>query len=136
MLALLFFLFQESDRLGWFSDNHDAEGWDSTTQSWLISGIVIAVVCAGLMLCYKWLKKRAAETIEKKIWSRGQSVILMLVGLFPVLLFMLILWYTNRDYFDVVGVGGLMKGILLGWIVCLLCMFIGHLAGPWRREIL
>jgi hypothetical protein len=88
------------------------------------------------MLFYKWLKKRSAENINKRIWSRGETVILMLVGLVPVFLIMLVLWYVTRDYFDVVGVGGLFKGVLFGWVLYLFLMFIGHVASPWRREIL
>jgi hypothetical protein len=68
--------------------------------------------------------------------SRGETVILMLVGLVPVFLIMLVLWYATRDYFDVVGVGGLFKGVLFGWLLYLFLMFIGHVASPWRREIL
>ena len=129
-------LFQDSDFLSWLIDDTNSVGWEETAQSWLIAAIVIAVLCAGLMLFYKWLKKHSAENINKRIWSRGQTVILMLVGLLPVFLIMLVLWYLTRDYFDVVGVGGLFKGILFGWILYLFLMFIGHVASPWRREIL
>lgn len=136
MLAANFLLLQESDVFGWLIDNHDADGWEETAQSWLFAAIVIAVVGAGLMIFYKWLKKKSAVSIDKRIWSRGKTVVLMLVGLLPVLLMMTALWYSTRDYFDVVGVGGLLKGIVLGWLIYLLLMIIGHLAGPWRRELL
>lgn len=136
MLTATFLLLQESDFFGWLIDNHDADGWEETAQSWLFAAIVIAVICAGLMIFYKWLKKHSAESIDKKIWSRGKTVVLMIVGLLPVLLMMTALWYFTRDYFDVVGVGGLLKGIVLGWLIYLLLMLIAHLASPWRRELL
>ncbi len=136
MLAPAYLLLQESDFLAWLIDNRDADGWEETAQSWFIAAIVIAVLCSGLILFYKWLKKHSAKNINEKIWSRGQTVILMLVGLLPVFLMMLVLWYVTRDYFDVVGVGGLFKGILFGWLLYLFLMFIGHVASPWRREIL
>lgn len=136
MFAATFSLFQESSFFGWLIDNHEASGWEETSQSWLFAAIVIAVVCAGLAMFYKWLKKHSAKTVTLKIWSRGQSAMLMLAGMVPVLLMMTTLWYTKIDYFDVVGVGGLMKGIVLGWFLYLLLIFFGHLLSPWRREIL
>ena len=136
MLPATVLLLQESEFFSWLTDNHDADGWEETAQSWLFAAIVIAVICAGLMVFYKWLKKHSAESIDKKIWSRGNTVVLMIVGLLPVLLMMSALWYFTRDYFDVVGVGGLLKGIVLGWLLYLLLMVIGHLASPWRRELL
>ena len=136
MIAATFLSLQETDFFGWLIDNHDSDGWEETAQSWLFAAIVIAVICAGIMLFYKWLKKHSAENIDKKIWSRGQNVVLMIVGLLPVLLMMSVLWYSTRDYFDVVGVGGLLKGVVLGWLLYLVLMFVGHLAGPWRRELL
>jgi hypothetical protein len=136
LLTNILLLFQEADFLSWLIDDNNSVGWEETAQSWLISAIVIAVLCAGLMLFYKWLKKRSAENINTRIWSRGQTVILMLTGLLPVFLIMLTLWYVTRDYFDVVGVGGLFKGILFGWLLYLFLMLIGHVASPWRREIL
>jgi len=135
MLAATFLLLQESGFFGWLIDNHDADGWEETAQSWLFASIVIAVICAGLMIFYKWLKKHSAESIDKKIWSRGKTIILMLVGLLPVLLMMAALWYSSRDYFDVVGVGGLLKGVVLGWVLYLMLMLVGHVASPWRREL-
>jgi hypothetical protein len=136
MFATTFLALQESDFFGWLIDNHDADGWEETAQSWFFAAIVIAVICAGIMLLYKWLKKRSAENIDKKIWSRGQTIVMMMVGLAPVLLMMSALWYSTRDYFDVVGVGGLLKGIVFGWLLYLILMFLAHLASPWRREIL
>jgi hypothetical protein len=135
MLVATFLLLQESGFFGWLIDNHDADGWEETAQSWLFAAIVIAVVCAGLMLFYKWIKKHAAVSIDRKIWSRGKTIILLLVGFLPVLLMMAAIWYSTRDYFDVVGMGGLLKGVVLGWIFYLLLMLIGHLASPWRREL-
>lgn len=136
MFVATFFLLQESDFFGWLIDNHDADGWEETAQSWLFAAIVIAVICAGLMISYKWLKKRSAESIDKRIWSRGNTIVLILFGLLPVFLMMTVLWYSTRDYFDVVGVGGLLKGIVLGWLLYLVLMVVGHVAGPWRRELL
>jgi len=135
MFATTLLVLQESGFYGWLIDNHDADGWEETAQSWLFGAIVVAAICAGLIVCYKWLKKHSAVSIDKKIWSRGQTIILMLVGFLPVLLMMAALWYSTRDYFDVVGVGGLMKGVVLGWSIYLVLLLIGHLASPWRREL-
>jgi len=135
MISAVYLALQESPLFGWLVDHHDADGWEDTAQSWLFAAIVISVIAAGLMLAYKGLKKRSAVNLDAKIWSRGQTALMIVVGLLPVLLMMSALWYSNRDYFDIAGVGGLLKGIVLGWLLYLVLMVLGHLASPWRREL-
>ena len=133
MLALLL---QSSSFLRMFVDSCDEEGCEDTALNWVIATIVIAIVCALLMLAFKWLRKYTAINIVQKAWSRGQTVVLMLVGLIPVVLVLLIVWYTTRNFFNYVGVGGLLKGIVMSWLLYVLFMFTGHLVSPWRREII
>ncbi len=133
MLALLL---QSSSFLRMFVDSCDEEGCEDTALNWVIAAIVIAIICALLMLAFKWLRKYTAINIVQKAWSRGQTVVLMLVGLIPVVLVLLIVWYTTRNFFNYVGVGGLLKGIVMSWLLYVLFMFTGHLVSPWRREII
>jgi len=119
-----------------FVDSCDEEGCEDTALNWVIAAIVIAIICALLMLAFKWLRKYTAINIVQKAWSRGQTVVLMLVGLIPVVLVLLIVWYTTRNFFNYVGVGGLLKGIVMSWLLYVLFMFTGHLVSPWRREII
>ena len=133
MLALLL---QGSSFLRMFVDSCDEEGCEDTALNWVIAVLVIAIICALFMLAFKWLRKYTAINIVQKAWSRGQTIVLILVGLIPVMIVLLIVWYTTRNFFNYVGVGGLLKGIVLSWVLYILFMFIGHVVSPWRREII
>jgi hypothetical protein len=135
-MPMLLLMILESDFLKFFTSNREIEGWDDTASSWVLAAFVISVLVAGLTLFYKWLRKYLAGNIKEKTWSRGQTAVLMLVGLVPVFLAVLMIWYATRDYFNIIGVGGLIKGIVFSWVLYLLFMFVGHLLSPWRREIL
>jgi hypothetical protein len=104
--------------------------------NWILAAVVVALVCALLMLAVKWFKKYSAITLVQKAWSRGQTIVLIIVGFLPVLIVLLIIWYTTRNFFNYVGVGGLLKGVVFAWLLYGLMMFTGHLLSPWRREIL
>lgn len=133
MLALLL---QSSGFLQLFMDSCEDEGCEETALNWVIAALVVAIVCALLMLAIKWLKKYTAINLIQKAWSRGQTIILIIVGVLPVLLALITIWYTTRNFFNYVGVGGLLKGVVFAWVVYVLLMFTGHLLSPWRREIL
>lgn len=133
MLALLY---QSSSFLQMFVDSCDEEGCEDTALNWVIAAVVVAVVCALIMLAFKWLRKYTAINIVQKAWSRGQTIVLIIVGLIPVLLVLLTIWYLTRNFYNYVGVGGLLKGVLLSWLLYMLFMFAGHVLSPWRREIL
>ncbi len=132
MLALMIFA---SDFLRWLSDTHSAR-WEDTATSWLIAALVISAVCAAATMIYKAVRKSMAKNVEQKIWSRGQTLLLIIAGLGPVLTIMSCVWYATRDFFNIMGVGGLFKGIVLGWVLYLVLMFVAHLASPWRRELI
>ena len=133
MLALLM---QSSSFLRLFVDACDEEGCEDTALNWVIAALVIAIVCALLMLAFKWLRKYLAINLIQKAWSRGQTMVLILVGLIPVVIVLMVVWYTTRNFFNYVGVGGLLKGIVVAWLLYVLFMFTGHLVSPWRREII
>ncbi|HEV7398392.1 MAG TPA: hypothetical protein VGN86_17905 [Pyrinomonadaceae bacterium] len=133
MLALVL---ESSSFLQLFVDSCDEEGCEDTALNWLIAAIVIALIAALLMLGYKWLRKYTAINLVQKAWSRGKTVVLMIVGLLPVVIVLSIVWYATRNFYNYVGVGGLLKGIVISWILYLIFMLTGHLVSPWRREIL
>ena len=133
---MLSLLFQSSTFLQMFVDSCDEEGCEDTAFNWVLAAIVIAAISALLMLGFKWLRKYTAINIVQKAWSRGQTVVLILVGLIPMVIAMLVIWYSTRNFFNYVSVGGLLKGIVLGWLLYVLFMFTGHLVSPWRREII
>lgn len=135
-MITVFLALLESDLLKWFVQHRDIDEWQDTAVSWLTAAVVISVLCAGLMLSYKWFRKRSAGVIKEQAWSRGETVVLMLSGLLPVFLGVLVVWYSSRDFFNIVGVGGLMKGVVFCWLLYLLLMFVGHALGPWRRELM
>lgn len=133
MLAILI---QGSDFLELFLDACDEEGCEETAMNWVIAALVIAAICALVMLGFKGLRKYTAINIVQKAWSRGQTMLLIVVGLIPVVIALLGVWYTTRNFFNYVGVGGLMKGIVMAWLMYVLFMFTGHVVSPWRREII
>jgi hypothetical protein len=119
-----------------FATNRDTEGWETVAQNWIAVMVVIAVACWGTMLVIKWLRKRAARVISEQAWSRGQSIVFIVVGLAPVLLLALAVYFTQRDYFeDIIGIPGLAKGLLFGWALYVVLMLAAHAAGPWKRDL-
>ena len=133
MLALLI---QSSGFLQLFIDSCEDEGCEQTALNWVLAAAVVAIVCTLAMLGIKWFKKYAAINLKEKAWSRLETVVLIIVGLLPVLIALLIIWYTTRNFFNYVGMGGLLKGVVFAWLLYVLMMFTGHLLSPWRREIL
>jgi uncharacterized oligopeptide transporter (OPT) family protein len=133
MLAILY---QGSSFLQMFVDSCDEEGCEDTALNWVIAAVIVAVVCALIMVAFKWLRKYTAINIVQKAWSRGQTIVLIIVGLMPAVLMLITVWYVNRNFFNYVGIGGLLKGILMSWLLYVLFMFAGHVLSPWRREIL
>ena len=133
---MLAYFVLESDILRWLADYRDIDGWDDTAQNWLIVAIVVSVLSAGLMFFIKWLKKRRAGVIKLEAWSRGETLLLMLLGLLPIFAGLLAIWYFSRDYPNIIGVGGLFKGVVVSWFSYLLLMVTGHALSPWRHELL
>lgn len=129
-------ILQSSGFLQLFVDSCEDEGCDETALSWVITAVTVALVIALLMLAVKWLQKYMAINLIQKAWSRGQTIVLIIIGVLPVLVALSIIWYTTRNFFNYVGVGGLFKGVVFSWIVYVMAMFSGHLVSPWRREIL
>jgi len=135
-MFMLGLLLQSFDFLQTLLDSCEDDGCEDTALNWLIAAIVVAIVCSLFMLGVKWLKKYTAINLVQKAWSRGQTVVLIIVGLLPVLITLIVIWYTTRNFFNYVGVGGLLKGIVLSWAVYMFFIFTGHLLSPWRRELL
>jgi uncharacterized membrane protein len=126
----------ESDFLQFFADNRDYDNWDEVTLNWVIAAVVISVICTGMMMAYKWWRKKSAGVIRLEAWSRGETLVLITVGLLPVLLLTLVVYYYSRDFENVVGIGGLVKGILFSWLLYLLLIAGGHAVSAWRHELL
>jgi len=133
---VLALLLQSASFLRLFVDSCDEEGCEDTALNWVIAALVIAVICALMMLAFKWLRKYMAVNLIQKAWSRGQTMMLILVGLIPVVIVLLSVWYTTRNFYNYVGVGGLLKGIVMAWLLYVLFMFTGHVFSRWRREII
>lgn len=128
--------FVVSDFLRGFLDNPRVPGAENTALNWLIAAAVIAAVCTAGAMINKAVRKGMAETADKKIWSRGETILLIIAWMGPVLLVTVAVWYLTRNFYNIVGVGGLFKGIALGWLLYLALAFFAHLASPWRRELI
>lgn len=112
-----------------------SSGWKDTAFDWLVAAVVIGVACAGLMIVWKMFLKQKARNIRERVWRRSKTVKFILAGLAPVLLAAFFVWYMSRDFFNVIAVGGLFKGILFSWVLYLCLMLVGHAWGEWRRDI-
>lgn len=119
----------------WFIDenNRGIAGAEDTATSWVITGIVIAVLITAAMLFVKWLMKERA-TIKDKPWSKSKIVIFTLVGLMPMFAVLLAVYYFNLNFTMIIGIGGFFKGIVLAWIFYIALMVIGDLLTPWSRH--
>jgi hypothetical protein len=133
---MLTLLIQSSAFLDLFIDSCEDDGCEATALNWVLAAVVVSIICSLVMLGVKWLRKYAAINLIQKAWSRGQTALLITVGLVPVLVVLLIVWYTTRNFFNYVGMGGLLKGVVFAWLLYVLMMLTGHLLSPWRREIL
>ncbi len=122
--------------LEWFMDDSSPANWEEVASRWVITAIVIAVLGAGVIFAFKAFRKSMAEIAKKKIWTRGQTWLLILVGIFPIFLTLLAIWYFDDDFSNYAKIGGLLKGTLLAWFLYVLLMAVGHLVSPWRRELI
>lgn len=125
-----------TDILRFFIDSAEPDDWETTAMNWILAAIVVAILCAGLTFGLKALLKAAASHHDKKIWGRGKTWLSFFIGLFPVFVILLIIWYSTRDFVNFIQVGGLFKGVIMAWILYLLVMIVGHLVSPWRRELI
>lgn len=132
----MFLLFLQDDFLRFFIENIEPDNWQETATSWLITAVVVAVLAAGLMFAVKALRKSMADIAKRKIWTRGQTWLLILIGIFPIFFVLLAVWYMTRDFLNYVQFGGLVKGTLFAWFLYLIFMVVGHLVSPWRRELI
>ena len=132
MLLLLF----ENGFLRMFIDNIEPDDWADTSQNWVITAVVVAILGAGLVFAFKAFRKSMAEIAKKKIWTRRQSWLMIFVGIFPIFLSLLIIWYMKLDFYNFIGMGGLLNATLFAWLLYVLLMVIGHLVSPWRRELI
>ena len=132
----MFLLFLQDGFLRFFIENIEPDNWQETATSWLITAVVVAVLAAGLMFAIKALRKSMAEIAKRKIWTRGQTWLLILIGIFPIFFVLLAVWYMTRDFLNFIQFGGLVKGTLFAWFLYLIFMIVGHLISPWRRELI
>jgi hypothetical protein len=133
---MLAYVILESDFLQFFADNRDYDNWDEIALNWVFTAIVVSVLCTGLTMAFKWWRKKSAGVIRLEAWSRRETLVLIGIGLFPAFLFTMAAYYNSRDFGNVVGVGGLVKGILLSWLLYVLFVVLGHAFSPWRHELL
>ena len=105
--------------LRFFLADPDVDGAADSATSWLITAVVIAVICSGLMLFAKYLFKQGKPLVLQG-WRLGRAVGHSLLGLVPVLAVLLIIYFTNLSFQMVIQPPGLFKGIFFAWLLYLL----------------
>ena len=136
---MLTFIISRYDFLQGMLDNVESLDSDAATEvalNWVLLGLLVSILAAGLVMVIKGVWKLTAGDIIRKSWSRGQTWILVLTGLVPILVTLLMIWKVVRNFYDFAGIGGLVKGVLVAWVFYLIFAVFGHLVSPWRREIL
>ncbi|MBI4748555.1 MAG: hypothetical protein HY774_08690 [Acidobacteria bacterium] len=107
--------------------------WQEIATKWLITTLVVAAVCSGVMLAVKWVLKRNAGAVNT--WSRGRTLLFIVIGFIPVLLGAVLIFLTNTQQFQTeIGTHSLCVGIFFSWVNYVVFMVFGHL-GPWRGDL-
>lgn len=109
------------------------DGWEEVASQWLITALVIAILCAALMLVTKWILKKQAGPIHA--WSGVKTVLFNLIGLLPILLILVVIFAASEVTLQVcLGLPSLFVGTFFSWVVYLLSVFLVHLV-LWPRDI-
>jgi hypothetical protein len=133
-MTIASFGFLGPDILRAVSTNHDVDGWREVTTNWIVASVVVSVACVGIMTLLKWIMKVRAGSPKERIWRRGKALGFIFAGMAPVLVFLSIVWFLNRDFMNVIEIAGLLKGVLIGWVLYLALFFLVHL-GSWRYDL-
>lgn len=128
-------LLMQMDFLRLFIDDVTSSNWAELSQSWLTTAAVVAICGSGLVFAAKGFRKYTARLEKNKIWTRGQTWLLIFSGMFPIFVTLLAIWYLTLDFFMFIGTGGLFKATIFAWFAYLVLMVVGHLLSPWRREL-
>lgn len=129
-------VYMANDFLRFFAEDRGIKKWDEAVTGWLITACIISALCAGAMMLVKLGQKKAAGNLKGQVWSRGETVMLMLLGLIPVFLIEWVAWYTSSNFYNVMQLPGFFKGVAFAWGVYLLLVVVAHLVTPWRRELI
>lgn len=129
----MFFMSIYTDLLRFLVNDPD---YEETAGQWFIAAIVVAVLTAGAVFGLKAIRKRIATIAANRIWTRGQTWLLVVSGIFPLFLILAGVWWLTRDFYNFLEIGGLMKGTLIAWVIYAFIMIVGHLVSPWRRELI
>jgi hypothetical protein len=113
-------------------NNRGIAGAEDTAMSWVLAGIVIAILITGLMIFLKWYLKERAP-LPKKRWVMSKVILYILCGLLPVFAVLWAVYYFNNDFIMIIEVGGFFKGVLITWFLYILLMVGIDLLTPWAR---
>src|SRR3989442_13508839 len=127
-------ILQESTILRWFVNSTEETGWQDTAMNWLFAGLVISVIVTGVMLVAKWFKKKAARNIIQKTWSGRRTAGLIVIGLLPIVLTLMGVWYGTRNFYNYVGVGGFLRGNVFFLVFFVFFMVTGDFLNSQRRH--
>lgn len=131
----MFLLFQ-SDFLRFLITNDTYKTWEETALSWALAIIVVAVIWTILWTLIKLGIKFSAAHAKDVVWRRTSVWGYIFLGLIPVTLSLFSLWYYNEDFLKVAYINGLLKGVIITWILYFIFTVLVHLViASWRREL-
>jgi small-conductance mechanosensitive channel len=115
--------------------NDQPENYEEVATDWLLALFVVAFIWMAVMLVVELYRKWRQVHAEGRLWGTVRILVWMLLGLAPVLVTVLVVYYYSLDFQTVVGTPGLFKGIVVGWFLYVLMFLFGHLFGDLRRDL-
>lgn len=125
----------ESDFLRFFTQYREIEGWEDTALTWVFAAVIISACGTALMSLIKLFKKSTATNIKTRTWSSGRTWLLIVFGLFPVFFLTLVVWYFTRDFYNIIGFQGFIRGVVFACLLYLVMIVFVHVLTSWRNEI-
>ncbi|MBL8191602.1 MAG: hypothetical protein JNK38_26525 [Acidobacteria bacterium] len=125
---MLFILQEEGSSsafLRFFIDpsSYDAEGAADVALSWVLTGVVIAVVCTAMMAGGKWFFKVRAP-MKAQRWSLLKVFGWLVLGWLPILLTLGLIYYFSINFTMILAIGGYFKGVIFTALLYALVMIL------------
>lgn len=122
-----------SEFLRFFVTNHDIEGAEDVALSWVLTGVVIAMICTAVMASGKWLLKERAH-LKNKRWPMVKVFGWLLLGWLPVILVLGLIYYFSINFTMILAIGGYFKGVIFTALLYGLVMIVVDLIIPRFRS--
>lgn len=112
--------------------NYDADGAAEVALGWVLTGVVIAMICVAMMASGKWLFKERAPLPAKR-WSLSKVFGWLLLGWLPILVALGLIYYFSINFTMILAIGGYFKGVIFTALIYALVMVVVDFIVPRFR---